>query len=222
MCGNQSLPVHARRSLKLMTVAALAIILWKPKLFQRPECVVIMIRAILFAAIVFLSEMTAVAAAPLRVVAIGASNTQGWYVGNQGAYPAKLQALLKAKGIDAQVVNAGVPFDTTAGMLKRIDSDVPTGTDIVILQPGANDRRFLGTKEQRAANIAAMERRLRNRSIKVIVYDEEIPLRYYAFDFIHLTGEGHAMIAATLLPRIMATISRRPNDPLPSSNARQP
>ncbi len=222
MCGNQSLPVHARRSLKLMTVAALAIILWKPKLFQRPECVVIMIRAILFAAIVFLSEMTAVAAAPLRVVAIGASNTQGWYVGNQGAYPAKLQALLKAKGIDAQVVNAGVPFDTTAGMLKRIDSDVPTGTDIVILQPGANDRRFLGTKEQRAANIAAMERLLRNRSIKVIVYDEEIPLRYYTFDFIHLTGEGHAMIAATLLPRIMATINRRPNDALPSSKARQP
>ena len=183
---------------------------------------VIILRAILFAVIVFLSEMTAVAAAPLRIVAIGASNTQGWYVGNQGAYPAKLQALLKAKGIDAQVLNAGVPFDTTAGMLKRIDSDVPTGTDIVILQPGANDRRFLGTKEQRAANIAAMERRLRNRSIKVIVYDEEIPLRYYAFDFIHLTGEGHAMIAAALLPRIMATIKRQPNDALPSSNARQP
>ena len=182
----------------------------------------IMIRAILFAVIVLLSAMTAAAAAPLRIVAIGASNTQGWYVGKQGAYPAKLQALLKAKGIDAQVINAGVPFDTTAGMLKRIDSDVPTGTDIVILQPGANDRRFLGTKEQRAANIAAMERRLRNRSIKVIVYDEEIPLRYYAFDFIHLTGECHAMIAATLLPRIMAVIHRRPNDALPSSQARQP
>src|SRR5438093_8017445 len=147
-------------------------------------------------------------AAPLRIVAIGASNTQGWYVGNLGAYPPQLQALRKAKGIDAQVVNAGVPFDTTAGMLKRIDSDVPSGTDIVILQPGANDRRFLGTKEQRAANIAAMEHRLRNRSIKVIVYDEEIPFRYYTFDFIHLTGEGHAMIAATLLPRIMATINR--------------
>jgi hypothetical protein len=38
---------------------------------------VIMIRAILFAVIVFLPEMIAVAAAPLRIVAIGASNTQG-------------------------------------------------------------------------------------------------------------------------------------------------
>src|SRR5262249_24946846 len=126
-------------------------------------------------------------AAPLRIVAVGASNTHGWYVGNQGAYPARLHALLRAKGIDAQVINAGVPFDTTAMMLRRIDKDVPNGTDIAILQPGDNDRRFFGTKEQRAANIAEMERRLRARGIKVIVYDDEIPLRYYTIDFIHLT-----------------------------------
>jgi acyl-CoA thioesterase I len=174
------------------------------------------VSAIPFAVIVFLSAMTAVAAEQLRIVAIGASNTQGWYVGKQGAYPAKLQALLKAKGVDAQVINAGVPLDTTAGMLKRIDRDVPVGTDIVILQPGANDLRFFVTKEERAANIAAMERRLRERSIKVIVYDEVIPLRYYTFDFIHLTGEGHAMIAAKLLPWIMATINRRAVDAKPS------
>jgi lysophospholipase L1-like esterase len=55
-------------------------------------------------------------AAPLRIVAIGASNTHGWYVGNQGAYPAQLQVLLRAKGIDAQITNAGVPFETTGMM----------------------------------------------------------------------------------------------------------
>src|SRR5262245_46647687 len=81
-------------------------------------------------------------AAPVRMVAIGASNTHGWYVGNQGEYPAQLQTLLRAKGIDAQVINAGVPFDTTAVMLRRIDKDVPKGTDIAILQPGGNDRVF--------------------------------------------------------------------------------
>jgi acyl-CoA thioesterase-1 len=48
-------------------------------------------------------------AAPVRIVAIGASNTHGWYVGNAGAYPTQLQALLRAKQIDAQVTNAGVP-----------------------------------------------------------------------------------------------------------------
>jgi len=165
-----------------------------------------------FAASILLSTTMAASAASLRIVAIGASNTQGWYVGKQGAYPANLESLLKAKGVNAQVTNAGVPFDTTAKMLGRIDADVPNGTDIVILQPGANDRRFFGTKERRAANIAEMERRLRARAIKVIVYDDEIPLRYYAFDFIHLTREGHAMIAASLVPRVLAIIGRQQND----------
>ena len=158
-------------------------------------------------------------AAPLRIVAIGASNTHGWYVGNRGAYPAQLQALLRAKGIDAEVTNAGVPFETTAMMLRRIDKDVPNGTDIAVLEPGGNDRRFFGTKEQRTANIAEMERRLRARSISVIVYDEEMPLRYRAFDFIHFTYEGHGIIGAALLPRVMEILDRRRNDVLPSRNA---
>ncbi len=158
-------------------------------------------------------------AAPVRIVAIGACNTHGWYVGNAGAYPTQLQALLRAKQIDAQVTNAGVPFDTTAMMLRRLDREVPDGTEIVILQPGANDRRFLGTREQRAANVAEMERRLRARGIKVVVYDEEIPLRYYSLDFIHLTREGHAMIAAALLPRVMTLIERRRKDAVPTTPA---
>jgi acyl-CoA thioesterase I len=155
-------------------------------------------------------------AEPLRIVAIGASNTHGWYVGNEGAYPAQLQTLLRAKGIDAQITNAGVPFDTTAMMLRRIDRDVPNGTDIVILQPGSNDVRFFGTMEQRAANIAEMTRRLRARAIEVIVYDENIPLRYYTIDFIHWTREGHAMIATALLPRVLALLDGRHTD-VPSS-----
>jgi acyl-CoA thioesterase-1 len=166
------------------------------------------------AGIIFVFALSALCAtfahaAPLRIVAVGASNTHGWYIGKQGAYPAQLQALLKAKGIDAQVVNAGVPFDTTWKMRKRIDSDVPKGTDIVILQPGGNDQRFFQSMEKRAANIEAMAQQLRARSIDVVVYDEEIPARYYTFDLIHLTREGHAMIAAALLPRIMALIGSK-------------
>jgi acyl-CoA thioesterase I len=168
-----------------------------------------MMRVVILVAAVLLAATSTASAAPLRIVAIGASNTHGWYVGKQGAYPAKLQALLKARGIDAEVVNAGIPFETTSGMLKRIDSDVPDGTNIVILQPGGNDRRFLVSKEQRAANIAAMEARVRSRGIKVILWDEVIPPQYYAFDFIHLTNEGHAMIAESLLPRVLEIAKRR-------------
>ncbi len=104
------------------------------------------------------------------------------------------------------MINAGRPFDTTAGMLGRIDAAVPNGTRIAILQPGGNDLRFLGSREQRSANIAAMASRLRARKIQVIVFDPEIPPQYYAFDRIHLTVEGHAWIAASLLPQVMAAL----------------
>lgn len=185
-------------------------------------------KAILFVLSVLATAPCAADPAPLRIVAIGASNTHGWYIGTQAAYPAQLQALLKTQGIDAHVINAGVPFDTTAMMRDRLDKDVPPETDIVILQPGANDLRFFGTREQRAANIAAMVDRLRARTIAVVVYDEEIPLRYYTFDLIHLTREGHAMIAAALLPQIMANVGRqrgsavRRPDTAPSKPGRNP
>jgi len=84
-------------------------------------------------------------ARPLNIVAIGASNTSGLGVGEQNAYPAVLERLLRQKGIDAHVANAGVWGDVTAGMRNRLDAAVPKGTDIVILQPGANDLRFFGT-----------------------------------------------------------------------------
>jgi acyl-CoA thioesterase I len=189
---------------------------------KRYDFITLLGGAALLAFSTFMCGNITATAAPLRIVAIGASNTHGWYVGNQGAYPAQLQALLRAKGIDAQVSNAGVPFETTGMMLRRIDKDVPDGTDIVILEPGGNDRRFFVPKEWRAANIAEMERRLHARSINVIVYDEWIPLRYRAFDLIHLTHEGHAMIAAALLPRVMEILDRRRSNVPPRRNASRP
>jgi hypothetical protein len=54
--------------------------------------------------------------------------------------------------------------DTTGTMLRRIERDVPDGTDIVIVQPG-NGQCFFGTLQQRAANVEEMARRLRALSI---------------------------------------------------------
>jgi acyl-CoA thioesterase I len=179
-------------------------------------------RAVPLAIAALMCASAALNAAPVRIVAVGASNTHGWYVGNQGAYPAQLEALLRAKGVDAQVTNAGVPFETTGMMLRRIDRDVPDGTDIVILEPGGNDRRFFVPMQQRAANIAEMERRLQARSISVIVYDEVMPLQYRAFDLIHFTYQGHTIIATALLPRVMEILDRRRSAVLPRRNAARP
>jgi hypothetical protein len=67
-----------------------------------------------------------------------------------------------------------------------------------------------------------MERRLQARSISVIVYDEEMPLRYRAFDLMHFTHQGHAIIAAALLPRVMEILDRRRSAVLPRRNATRP
>ena len=96
----------------------------------------------------------------------------------------------------ANVTNAGVNGDVTAGMLRRIDSAVPNGTDIVILQPGGNDLRFFGTKAARTANIAAMAARVRARGIRVIIYDPDpVPADFYQWDHIHFNAAAHAKIA---------------------------
>ena len=138
----------------------------------------------------------------LNIVAIGASNTWGWGVGAQNAFAAQLQAILRRRGIDATVTNAGVIADTTAGMLSRIDTTVPNGTNIVILQPGSNDLRFGWSKQQHAANIAAIVDRLRRRRIRVIVYDPVIPPNFLQGDGIHFTAAAHQKIATTLAAKI--------------------
>jgi len=149
-------------------------------------------------------------ARPLNIVAIGASNTTGFGVGEQNAYPAVLQALLRKRGIQANVINAGVNGDVTAGMLRRIDSAVPKGTDIVILQPGGNDLRFFGTKAARSANIAAMAARMRARGIRVMIYDPDpVPADFYQWDHIHFNAAAHAKIAATLAAEIEASLKAK-------------
>ena len=76
------------------------------------------------------------------VVALGASNTAGKGVGKAAAWPAKMEAVLRAKGYDVRVINAGISGDDVSRMRKRLDSSVPEGTDIVILDKGkANNKK---------------------------------------------------------------------------------
>ena len=173
------------------------------------------VMAVMAAALVVAEPLQA---RPLNIVAIGASNTTGFGVGEQNAYPAVLQALLRKKGIEANVINAGVNGDVTSGMLRRIDSAVPNGTDIVILQPGGNDLRFFGTKAARAANVAAMAKRLRARGMRVIIYDPDpVPPDFYQWDHIHFNAAAHAKIAATLAAQIEASV--RSAEPKPVAPA---
>jgi acyl-CoA thioesterase-1 len=155
-------------------------------------------------------------AAPLKIVALGASNTSGRGQGSHPggvarnqAYPAHLEALLRQRGIDAHVRNAGVAGDTTAGMLKRVDAAVPNGTQIVILQTGGNDARRGVSSGDASANVAAMTSRLAARGIKVVLLDKlDAPASTRDPDGQHFNAQGHAAIAASLLPLVIAAAGR--------------
>jgi len=155
-------------------------------------------------------------AAPLDIVVLGASNTAGQGRGDHPggvsrdqAYPAQLEAMLRAQGVDAHVSNAGVAGDTTRRMLRRMDQAVPIGTQIVILQPGGNDVRKGMEADATTAQITS---KLQARGIKVILLDS---LSAYAPestrdpDGQHYTAEGHAAVAAGLLPRVLAAAAEK-------------
>jgi acyl-CoA thioesterase-1 len=110
---------------------------------------------------------------PVRIVALGASNTEGFGVSTWEAYPVRLQALLKARGIDAEVINAGLSGDTTAGMLARLDASLLDGTHLLILQPGGNDARH-GRGAETAGNITKIKSRLDERGILLIIIDNAV------------------------------------------------
>ena len=95
----------------------------------------------LAAAAVILAFGTKLAAAdgPLRILMLGDSLTAGYGLASHEALPARVEAALRALGLDARVINAGVSGDTTSGGLARIDWALADDPHAVVVALGAND-----------------------------------------------------------------------------------
>jgi len=106
---------------------------------------------------------------PVRIVALGDSLTAGLGLPAKDGFAPRLQAALVAKGISAEVANAGVSGDTASDGLARLDWSVPDGTDAVIIELGANDMlRGINPQVTRAA-LDGILRRLAERRILVLL-----------------------------------------------------
>jgi acyl-CoA thioesterase-1 len=129
-------------------------------------------------------------------------------VSRNEAYPAQLEALLRAHGHDIRVINAGINGDTTGSMASRLDTVVPEGTSLVILQLGGNDRRK-GEGAATVGNLSAIESRLGARGVKVVVLQDARLRRFpHQPDGQHLTPEGYRMLAESLLPQVTGALGR--------------
>jgi acyl-CoA thioesterase I len=152
--------------------------------------------------------------ASAQIVAFGASNISGWNVAASDAIPAQLQSMLHEKGYNINVRNAGIYGNTTTQMRERMDSDIPEGTTIVVLDMSGglyNDNRLGISREQGEADLTAIKARLADRHIKVIaISGTDVPAQYHQEDGVHLTPEGHRIAASNVLPEIIQTLGPPP------------
>jgi acyl-CoA thioesterase-1 len=156
--------------------------------------------------LIALLGFAAITSADAQIAALGASSTAGYGVGASSAFPAQLQEILRAKGRPMSVSNAGVSGDTAGGMLARLSSAVPPGTKIVILQIAGNDAMKGMSATAAAANRAEIRRQLHARGIRTIEADGYVMSALRSdlrqADGIHMTAEGHRLVAQQLAASI--------------------
>jgi acyl-CoA thioesterase-1 len=112
---------------------------------------------------------------PIKIAVLGDSLTAGYGLAAGAAFPARLQAALRAKGHAVEIHDAGVSGDTASGGLSRLDWSVPEGADAVIVELGANDAlRGIDPKVTRAA-LDGILRRLKERGTAVLLAGMRAP-----------------------------------------------
>ena len=152
-------------------------------------------------------------AAEMRIVALGTSNTYGKGVARNQTYPAQLQSLLTARGINARISNAGVNGDSSAGMLARLASAVPNGTRLVLLEIHQGNEARRGVSGQTSENTSAIISRLQARGIRTL--DISGTMASYLMGRRdpalrqpdgHLTGQGYTDVANALVSQVASAL----------------
>ncbi|MBI3678715.1 MAG: arylesterase [Proteobacteria bacterium] len=100
---------------------------------------------------------------------LGTSLTQGYGLPPGTEIPAVLAAGLKAKGIDAKIINAGVSGDTSAGGLARLDWSLADHPDAAIIELGSNDALRGIAPEVTAKNLGAILAKLKAQKIPTLL-----------------------------------------------------
>ena len=117
----------------------------------------------------------------IDILAFGDSLFAGYGVGEADSYPTKLEAALRARGVNADIANAGVSGDTSAAGLQRLkfvldaQEDKP---DLFILELGGNDLLRQIRPDETRANLGAILDELKSRGIPVLLMGMRAPPNY--------------------------------------------
>lgn len=121
------------------------------------------------------TAQTAPAASRPRVVFLGDSLTAGLGVAQSEAFPALVGEKLRAAGLDAHVVNAGISGDTAAGGRSRLDWALEGDVRVLVLALGANDGLRGNPVRAMKTDLQAIIRQAKARGITVLLLGMEAP-----------------------------------------------
>ncbi len=165
----------------------------------------------IFAAIVLFAGPAA--AAPAKILMLGTSLTQGYGLPPGTEIPTVLQAKLKAAGIEAKTINAGVSGDTSAGGLARLDWSLADHPDAAIVELGSNDALRGIPPSDTEKNLSAILAKLKAEHIPVLLCGMKAPRNLgpeYAAQFDAIYPKLAKKYGAILYPFILQGVALNP------------
>lgn len=122
-----------------------------------------------------MSTVAPAAAAPIKILALGTSLTQGYGVPPGQDFTAVLETQLRASHLDVKLINAGVSGDTSAGGLSRVDWSLADHPDAAIVELGSNDALRGQSPAQTEKNISAVLAKLTAAHVPVLLVGMKAP-----------------------------------------------
>ena len=152
-------------------------------------------------------------AAPIKILALGTSLTQGYGVPPGLDFTAVLQDRLRAEHTDATLINAGVSGDTSAGGLSRLDWSLADHPDAAIVELGSNDALRGQSPAQTEQNIAAVLAKLKAAHVPVLLTGMKAPRNLgaeYAAQFDPIYPRLAAKFGVLFYPFILDGVALNP------------
>ncbi len=109
------------------------------------------------------------------ILSFGDSLMAGYQIPRDKAFPAQLEAALRAKGYAVRVINAGVSGDTAADGLARLDWSLDERVDGAIVEFGANDALRGIDPKATEPSLDEILKTLKERRIELLVAGMEAP-----------------------------------------------
>jgi acyl-CoA thioesterase-1 len=150
--------------------------------------------------------------APL-VVYLGDSLAAGLGLGEEEAFPALVEGMLRQEGLVIRTVNAGVSGDTTAGGLSRLDWLLDQSPDVVVVELGANDGLRGLEPEMTEDNLRRIVRQSRAAGARVLLVGMKVPPNYggdYAGRFEEVYPRLASELGVALMPFLLQDVAGDP------------